>query len=107
MRAGQLCAKEKGRVLTYAVFSDRGDRFAQPSWLISFASFRSRVDSPKVADQKLFLKTWRGLQDWPLQRRCRIVRRQGEPSTLDRLTDLDPTFDQPGAAVGDEARTAA
>jgi hypothetical protein len=42
-----------------------------------------------------------------LQRRCRIVRRQSEPSTLDRLTDLDPPFDQRGEAAWEEARTAA
>jgi hypothetical protein len=42
-----------------------------------------------------------------LHRRCRIVRRQGDPSTLDRLTALDPRFDQPGEAACDEAREAA
>lgn len=34
-----------------------------------------------------------------LHRRCRIVRRQAEPSTLDRLSALDPELDQTGQAA--------
>ena len=29
-----------------------------------------------------------------LRRRCRVVSRHAEPSTLDRLSALDPEFDQ-------------
>jgi hypothetical protein len=42
-----------------------------------------------------------------LHRRCRIVRRQSEPSTFDRLAELDPAFDQTGAAAWEEPRAAA
>ena len=42
-----------------------------------------------------------------LHRRCRIVARQGEPSTLDRLRALDPTCEQGLAAAGNDGRYAA
>jgi hypothetical protein len=44
---------------------------------------------------------------WALHRRCRVVKRKGELSTLDRLTELDPTYDQTEAAAGEEFRQAA
>jgi hypothetical protein len=34
-----------------------------------------------------------------LHRRCRVVRRKADPSTLDRLSALDPEFDQPRQAA--------
>jgi hypothetical protein len=42
-----------------------------------------------------------------LHRRCRIVRRKGQPSTLDRLTELDPRYDQAEEKAGEEFRQAA
>jgi hypothetical protein len=41
-----------------------------------------------------------------LHRRCRIVSRQGEPSTLDRLIELDPTFERAEGVRGEGGQAA-